>query len=109
MSTAIGMLPLVAVLAVAWCWLSERTQRYRDAADYEERLAAAFRALREYQAANDKLVEEIRKRDAAIGRHLARENAVAVARVAAQQERIVTCFLLGLPVHHVHLSRFNRN
>jgi hypothetical protein len=109
MSTLINLVALVAVLIVAWCWLIEHNQRRRESAEYEARLAASFRALNEYQAANAMLVEEVRKREAAIAQHLARQNAAAVARVAAQQGRIANCFLLGLPQHHVRPSQFSRN
>ena len=100
---------IIAALIATWRRLVERSRRQQEATDHAARLAAAFRALRECQAANDTLAAELRKRDAAIGRHLARENAAAVARVAAQQGRIVNCFLLGLPVHSVHPSQFHRN
>lgn len=109
MSTLINLVSLVAVLIVAWCWLVEHNQRRREAAESEARIAAAFRALNEYQAANARLVEEVRRREAAIAQHLARQNAAAVARVAAQQGRIANCFLLGLPQHHVRPSQFSRN
>lgn len=109
MSTLVNVFLFVCILVIAWGWLVERSRRRQEAADHAARLAAAFRALRECQAANDTLAAELRKRDAAIGRHLARENAAAVARVAAQQGRIVNCFLLGLPVHSVHPSQFHRN
>lgn len=109
MSTAINLVLLLAVLFVAWCWLVERNRRQRDAEDHEARLAAAFSSLRHYQMANDTLAAEVRKREVAIARHLARENAAAVAKAAASQQRIVTKFAMGLPVHHVDPSQFSRN
>ena len=109
MNAAINLLGLLAVLILAWCWLSEHNSRQRAAEDYEARLAAAFSSLRHYQMANDTLVAEVRKREAAIARHLARENAAAVTRVAASQRRMTAGFAMGLPIHRVDPSQFNRN
>lgn len=109
MSTLVNVFLFVCILVIAWGWLVERSRRRQEAADHAARLAAAFRALNEYQAANARLVEEVRRREAAIAQHLARQNAAAVARVAAQQGRIANCFLLGLPQHHVRPSQFSRN
>lgn len=109
MNAAINLLGLLTILVLAWCWLSEHNSRQRAAEDYEARLAAAFSSLRHYQAANDTLVGEVRKREAAIARHLARENAAAVNKAAAVQRRMATDFAMGLPVHRVDPSQFNRN
>ena len=109
MSETINLIGLLAVLALAWCWLSEHNSRQHEVADYEARLAAAFSSLRHYQVANDTLAAEVRKRDAAIARHLARENAAAIARVATGQRRMTTLFVAGLPMRRVNPSQFNRN
>jgi hypothetical protein len=109
MSTAIGMLPLVAVLAFAWCWLSERTQRCREAADYEARLSAAFSGLREYQQANDTLRFEVRRREQSIATLLQRLNEATIAKVAGGQRRACPPFVLGLPHLKVAPSQFSRN
>lgn len=109
MNAIINLSLACLALIASWCWLAEHNRRRRESADYTARLRAAFTALREYQAANDYLVGEVRKREAAIGRHLARQNAEAVARVAASQRSVNTCFSLGLPVHRVDIRQINWN
>lgn len=100
---------MIAALIAVWCWIAERGRRQREATDHAARLAAAFRALRECQAANDYLAGEVRKREAAIGRLLAQQNAATVAKAAANQRNIGACFALGLPVHRVDLRQINWN
>ena len=102
MSIIGNLLAAAVVLILAWLWLVERNARTAQADAYEARLRASH-------ATNDYLAGEVRRREAAIGRLLAQQNAATVAKVATSQRNIGACFALGLPVHRVDLRQINWN
>ena len=93
-----------ASLAVAYIAVRQAAAARREADEHRSRANALARALLEAQAANNRLSNEVRSRERAIGELLDRMNRTAVAAVAAQ--RIPK---LGLPIHRVDPQRFSRN
>lgn len=93
-----------ASLAVAYIALRQAAAARREADEHRSRAKALAHNLLETQSANDRLSNEVRSRERAIGELLDQLNRTTVAAVAAQ--RIPK---LGLPVLRVDPRRFSRN